>query len=111
MLALEFFLKLQRILQLTSLLLLAALNPGVRGQKRSKSLDHSLQPENNPKAQPRSSAVAELFVLSLSLSLLFPIILYSTYCVLQCNKFGRKTKETLTGFYKYSLDILNMIKN
>ena len=34
------------------------------------------------------------------LSLLFPIILYSTYGVLQCNKFGRKTKETLTGFYK-----------
>ena len=41
-----------------------------------------------------------MYVLSLSLSLLFPIILYSTYSVLQCNEFGRKTKETLTGFYK-----------
>ena len=41
-----------------------------------------------------------MFSLSLSLSLLFPIILYSTYGVLQCNEFGGKTKETLTGFYK-----------
>ena len=42
----------------------------------------------------------ETLLLSLSLSLLFPIILYSTYGELQRNKFGRKTKETLTGFYK-----------
>ena len=35
----------------------------------------------------------------LSLSLLSPSILYSRYGVLKCNKFGRKTKETLTGFY------------
>ena len=32
------------------------------------------------------------------LSLLFPIILYSTYGVLQCNKFGRKTKKPLRAF-------------
>ena len=42
------------------------------------------------------------------LSLLFPITLYSTYGVLQCNKFGRKTKETLTGFYKQSLCLVLM---
>ena len=58
----EFLIDFNFVDWLTSLLLLAALYPGVRGQKRSKSLFHSLQPENNPKAQPRSSAVAELFV-------------------------------------------------
>ena len=58
-------LKLQRILQLTSLLLFwrrfILEFVARRGQKVCIIL-FLIQPENNPKAQPRSSAVAELFV-------------------------------------------------
>ena len=40
----------------------------------------------------------ETLLLSLSLSLLFPIILYSTYGELQCTKFGGRLKKPLRAF-------------